>query len=367
MKVSFISQLGQRARANWLPLLLSAIFIASFGAPAARAQNDQRRSLPSSELSRQNDTHVAASAIDLKSVFLRDPGLMVEIKRWMAKDATDHGQLVTDNDLTDDAVYDRIENDVEFRSVCTKLVQKYGYLVPKLNPESDQAKEHDLLVQERVKWTAQEDEEARARGRQEAADQMKATERAQHCELNTGEAACNPVPASQSGNPSQPSANPPAQGPDRTSPQPNRQAPPSQTPSTQQAQLQTTGYENDAYDVPLGSSDQGMGGAGGASGGGQRIGGAGGLYGGMRGQSAPMEGAGGPSGVYSSEWATNDLGQWDTNSESQQNNVYNYTSAPNSQPNAAGARPSAAQPEMVRQRSPYQDIPSLYDMYMQAL
>ncbi len=49
---------------------------------------------------------------------------MVELKHWIAKDATDHGQLISDSDLTDEAIFDRLENDIAFRSVATALVQK---------------------------------------------------------------------------------------------------------------------------------------------------------------------------------------------------------------------------------------------------
>jgi protein involved in polysaccharide export with SLBB domain len=372
MKMSEISQQGRRVRnvpLAFLPLFLCTALAMTFGAAAIHAQSDQdqpqqRRPMPTSELSRQNDNRVAASAIDLKAVFLRDPGLMVEIKRWIAKDATDNGQMVTDNDLADDAVFERIENDVRFRSVCTKLVQKYGYLVPKLNPESDQAKEHELLVQERVKWTAQEDEEARARARQEAADQMKGFEKQQSCQRNPGEAGCNNPAAQPAASPGNQPSGTPSQGPQGAPSQPNRQNPPSQTTATQQTQLETTGYENDASDVPLGSADQTFGGAGSAPQGGQRVGGSGGL---SAGGGAAMESPGGtPSGVYSSEWATSDIGQWN-NPQNPQGNQYIpvSNSLPNTATNNAPANPN--QPEMVRQRSPYRDIPSLYDMYMQAI
>src|SRR5258708_9153543 len=86
---------------------------------------------------------------------------MVELKRWMAKDATGHGQIVSDSDLIDEAILDRLEMDVQFRSIATLLVQRYGYLVPKLNPESEAAKQRELLVQERTKWLPQAQEQER--------------------------------------------------------------------------------------------------------------------------------------------------------------------------------------------------------------
>ena len=94
---------------------------------------------------------------------------MVALKYWVAKDATEHGQIISESDLTNDAIFERLEEDAQFRSVATALVQRYGYLLPKLNPESDVAKEHELLVQERTKWLAQNQEEelAEARRRRE--------------------------------------------------------------------------------------------------------------------------------------------------------------------------------------------------------
>ena len=130
----------------------------------AQARSQERA--PQSDLARQNMAHVAASVGQLVAVLHRDPGLMVEIKRWIAKDATDHGQLISDSDLTDEAIFDRLETDIVFRSVATALVQKYGYLQPSVNPDSPLAKEQELLTQERVKWQVQDEEAARTKARQ---------------------------------------------------------------------------------------------------------------------------------------------------------------------------------------------------------
>src|SRR5229473_5104563 len=100
------------------------------------SQTRQQGPVSQSELSRQNMARVAASVGQLVAVLHRDPGLMVELKRWIAKDATDHGQLISDSDLTDEAIFDRLENDIPFRSVATNLVRKYGYLQPSINPDS---------------------------------------------------------------------------------------------------------------------------------------------------------------------------------------------------------------------------------------
>ena len=150
-----------------------------------------------SELTRDNLDRVAASAAQLKSVLAQDPGLLVELKRWMAKDASDNGQVIADEDLSDAAVYQRLANDVKFRSVATRLVQKYGYLRPTVNPDSDMGKEQALVLQERAKKLveieAQEAEERRQMARQQWQQTGQGqypgsgTQRGVRCELDNGD------------------------------------------------------------------------------------------------------------------------------------------------------------------------------------
>lgn len=122
---------------------------------------------PVSDLERENLGHVAARATQLVAIFHRDPGLLVELKRWVAKDATAHGQIVADADLTDEAIFARLDTDISFRSKATILVQRYGYLVPELNPDSTLAKEEALRMQERTQVEAQFQAEALSRARQQ--------------------------------------------------------------------------------------------------------------------------------------------------------------------------------------------------------
>src|ERR1700741_1368443 len=126
-------------------LLPYALMISLLFSPLVRAQSQQQARVPGSELSRDNFNQVAASASQIKTVLAEDPGLVVELKRWIAKDATDQGQIVSESDLTDDAIFERLQTDVRFRSVATLLLQRYGYLVPKVNPESDLGKQQELF------------------------------------------------------------------------------------------------------------------------------------------------------------------------------------------------------------------------------
>jgi protein involved in polysaccharide export with SLBB domain len=119
-----------------------------------------------SDLTKDNLSRVAASPESIKELLAILPGVTVELKRWIAKEATDNGQLVEDSSLTDQAIQERIDRDVQFRAVATVLLQRYGYLLPKINPESDMAKQQDLVLKERarrlVQIEGQEDAQALA-------------------------------------------------------------------------------------------------------------------------------------------------------------------------------------------------------------
>jgi hypothetical protein len=111
----------------------------------------------SSDLARENLRRVAASAGQIREVLVKDTGLMVELKRWVAKEATDNGQYVDDAGLTDTAIFDRLDRDVAFRAVATLLLQRYGYLMPTANPDSDYGKEHEFVLRERAKRMVQQE------------------------------------------------------------------------------------------------------------------------------------------------------------------------------------------------------------------
>src|SRR6266700_3294568 len=107
------------------------------------------------DFAQENLGRVAASAAQIRTVLVKDEGLLVELKRWVAKEATDNGQVVEDSNLTDQAIFERLEQDVAFRSVATRLLQRYGYLMPTPNPDSDFAKENELVLTERARRLVQ--------------------------------------------------------------------------------------------------------------------------------------------------------------------------------------------------------------------
>jgi polysaccharide biosynthesis/export protein len=158
---------------SWRKGLLLSLSLLIIGVSAAqqppkkqtKASQDQENPIESG-LAKENFDRVAASAAQIKTILINDPGLMVELKRWIAKEATDNGQIVVDEDLTDNALFDRLAKDVAFRSVATRLLQRYGYLRPTVNPESDMGKTQDLLIKERVRRYEQLEAQADAQALQ---------------------------------------------------------------------------------------------------------------------------------------------------------------------------------------------------------
>ena len=108
-----------------------------------------------SGLAAENLSRVAASTSQVEDLLRKEPGLLVELKRWVAKEATDRGQILDDTELTEQAIFERLTRDLEFRSLATRLLQRYGYLMPKLNPDSEAARNHEVLTNERTRRLAQ--------------------------------------------------------------------------------------------------------------------------------------------------------------------------------------------------------------------
>ncbi len=102
------------------------------------------------DLAADNLDRVAATAAQILEFLNRDAGLMVEFKQLLAQDAGADGQLLDESDLTDMAVTERLNEELRARVLATKLLRRYGYLLPKVNPDSDLAAEHNLVLQDRA-------------------------------------------------------------------------------------------------------------------------------------------------------------------------------------------------------------------------
>jgi len=135
----------------FITFLVGFVTISAAAAPQKPAQApeppEQDRA---SDWASDNLERVSASVAQIRGVLAKDPGLMVELKRLMAKQATDKGQIVAEQDMTDSAILDRLENDTRFRALATRLLQRYGYLTPQINEQSSEGQEQDLLRKARA-------------------------------------------------------------------------------------------------------------------------------------------------------------------------------------------------------------------------
>jgi len=72
----------------------------------------------------------------------------------VAQDAGASGQILEESDLTDAAVAERLRTELHARVLATRLLQRYGFLVPRLNPDSELDAEQKLVRQERAQILA---------------------------------------------------------------------------------------------------------------------------------------------------------------------------------------------------------------------
>src|ERR1700688_2884655 len=158
------------------------------GSASARS----RRLSQSSDLANENYEHLAAAARQLQEVLVKDPGLLVELKRLAIKQTTDDGQIVEDSSLTDQAIFDRLEQDIKFRSLATRLVQRYGYLLPTFNPDSEVGKERDFILKERARRQTQLEAEEDAEIDSEIKRQARGIETSDTCD--PPRPGCEPTP-----------------------------------------------------------------------------------------------------------------------------------------------------------------------------
>ncbi|MGB0036220.1 MAG: SLBB domain-containing protein [Candidatus Acidiferrales bacterium] len=332
--------------------LACIVAVLSLGRLPVEAQDRQSARVPASDLGKQNQGRVAASSDDIKACLRKDPGLIVELKRWIARDATDHGQIVNDTDLTDEAIFDRLDEDVPFRSVATALLQRYGYLLPKLNPESELGKEQEMEIQERAKWRARDVEERLALARQRTSQNM---QESRACNPQVDLNCTAPAPGTRTQSPNSP----------RESARPSEHAQTTQPTEVSidfETQLPSDGpYEHAQSSNNINLSNPDAVGAG--------------LEGTDTSSSLGIPTApAGPatrtvSGNTSDETirAANAAASPDTDRGARFEP--GLPASKGIQPTrTASAQPRAPvePPELVRKRNPYDDIPSLYDMYIQA-
>jgi protein involved in polysaccharide export with SLBB domain len=140
-------------------LRLSACCLVSL-ALTQRVRPQEQLPAPAADILRNNLSRAGATAEQIFEVLNKEPGLMVEFKQVLARDAGIAGQILVEADLSESAVAERLHSDLHSRILATTLLRRYGYLLPRINPDSDLAAEHNLVLRER----AQQIERASERG-----------------------------------------------------------------------------------------------------------------------------------------------------------------------------------------------------------
>ncbi|HYL69411.1 MAG TPA: SLBB domain-containing protein [Candidatus Limnocylindria bacterium] len=126
---------------------LASVVILAF-CVSAHAQGTVETSISSRDIL----DRVGMSAPQIQEALLRDPEVLLELKRWVAKDAFDNGQVVSDSDLKDQAIFDRLHSDSEFRAVATQLLERSNHWSPETaaRPEIDRKRDGAFSEQPRT-------------------------------------------------------------------------------------------------------------------------------------------------------------------------------------------------------------------------
>jgi polysaccharide export outer membrane protein len=296
-----------------------------------------------SELAQDNLDHVAASSVQIREILVKDAGLLVELKRWVAKEASSNGQVVQESSLTEQAIFDRLDRDLTFRSVATRLLQRYGYLLPGPNPDSSFAKEQEFVLKERarrlVAIEAQEDAESLQPGRNQSEANV---ERTGACDGGNGR-GCEAQQGRKTGTVRSSGNSSPDATPD-VAPETPQQEPPVRTlrASVDGQPEQRAGSMAEIELASKSSIDDPF--------------------------ASPMAGFPAPDGLSAANPPYTDAASIRTHAP--RPDISESQSFPtNERPNrkAAGqAGDDLTAVKMVRPANPYADVPSLYDMYVQA-
>jgi polysaccharide biosynthesis/export protein len=319
---------------------------------STRNLRDAYRQSDSSDLARENSDRVAAAAAQIRAVLLTDPGMMVELKHWVAKEATDNGQIVEDSALSDRGIFERLDRDLAFRSVATRLVQRYGYLQPSVNPNSDAGRVQDIVVKERAKRVIQVEMQQEAEAAKLAADvgnQQKLAstrcdaQRDPDCALNATPANAQPMPQLGAPAPQQQNIAPPTL--------------PELAPSMNLAQTLRASRDDSSVSLPLGSEPNLM------------------LTSGMTRRSDDGTGNGIAAMLGNEQMASQSHSRL-LDSLSPPLDYESMRAGPDMTrdvnsvvrlPGNGGALPKDYTPVSMEHKSnPYSDVPSLYDLYVQA-
>ena len=146
---------------------------------------------------------VSLSPATITQLLQREPGLLLEIKKALVRKAYEEGRLLNPEDLTDESVFQLLQDDAAARSLATREIEARMYVRAK--PNADELhQDPDRTIVEKTSFQGRGSTEQTSSGNQEA--QYWAT----HEEL--------PLNQPQAGTTSQDEEEGPTQRPNRVSP-----------------------------------------------------------------------------------------------------------------------------------------------------
>ena len=356
------------ASVSWAARQAAAMFLAvSLAVPAAMPQQQSQQRVPQgsgadparvparpADIISDNLDRVAASADQILEVLNREAGLMVEFKRILAQEAGISGQILEESDLTDASIAERLRLGLRARVLATRLLQRYGYLVPRVNPDSDLAAEQKLVQQERAQILA------RAAERQDTFEQTAPSRQNAACDPRS-DSECGALPATL------PEERESAPGTPPAPPRSPRSAAPVQrveiTPPndiTRPDEVLVSADQREGYSASTGSTETGL-----TS---MRPGSAPEFLGARK--TPPYGTEDGFSSLFLSQPDLQSLSVpqteqpvLDARGSRTEINSGRYGAERNVRPRGS---PSVEPVTMLRQPNPYANVPSLYDLYVQA-
>jgi len=342
-----------------LPLSCLAILVLCGLAAAQITPPGQGSRTPSTPVARQDrantdyeNSRVAAPVEQIRVVLAKNPGLLVELERVVEREAINKGQLVEDSDLTEQSIFDRLEDDLAFRATATRLLQRYGYLLPSINPDSEIGKEQELILKERARRLVQIEaqEDAESMQSRKPSEQTPSLTSSESCDSRSSSTDCKELAPQRSredrGNPNRQPLDTP-DGPFNLAPAPQFNSSPI---------LQTNLYGGGAGKAESGSSDL------------LRLAATSGT---RDFTGSPYSGGGleqflsyssGSKANVTDSFTPSDFSAPATESKSEPANESPVRNDSRSAKRASADSPDGA---IVHKRSPYSDVPSLVDLYVQ--
>lgn len=137
--------------------LPAVLFLLLFFSGVARAQTEVQRVQDEGEGRQQAreserraqqaaDELVSLSAKSIQQILLREPGLLLAVKKALVRKAYEQGRLLDPADLTDEALFELLREDNNVRVLATREIESRMYVRAKPNPEElSQAPERRIV------------------------------------------------------------------------------------------------------------------------------------------------------------------------------------------------------------------------------